>query len=177
MVYTMKHKSMFTAREVSEMAIAIALSTVLSFIKVFQMPQGGSITAGSMIPIIYLALRNRPKVAFTGAVLYGVVQFMIEPFFVHPIQLLLDYPFAFGALGIATLIKKYPSVGASIGIALRFICHFLSGIIFFGMYAPEGINPLYYSAIYNGSYLLPELIVTAIFIYILSKKKLIDVYK
>ena len=48
MVYTMKHKSMFTAREVSEMAIAIALSTVLSFIKVFQMPQGGSITAGSV---------------------------------------------------------------------------------------------------------------------------------
>jgi len=116
MVYTMKHKSMFTAREVSEMAIAIALSTVLSFIKVFQMPQGGSITAGSMIPIIYLALRNRPKVAITGAILYGLVQFMVEPFFVHPIQFLLDYPFAFGALGITTLIKKYPSVGASIDL-------------------------------------------------------------
>jgi len=173
----MEHKSIFTAREISEMAIAIALSTVLSFIKVFQLPQGGSITAGSMIPIIYLALRNRPKVALTGAILYGVVQFMIEPFFVHPAQFLLDYPFAFGVLGIATFIKRYPFIGASVGVALRFICHFLSGFIFFGMYAPESMNPIYYSAIYNGSYLLPELLVTAIFIYILSKKKLIDAFK
>jgi len=173
----MEHKSIFTAREISEMAIAIALSTVLSFIKVFQMPQGGSITAASMIPIIYLALRNRPKVALTGAILYGLVQFMIEPFFVHPAQFLFDYPLAFGALGVATFIKKYPLIGATTGVALRFICHFLSGFIFFGMYAPEGINPIYYSAIYNGSYLLPELIVTAIFIYILSKKKLIDAFK
>ncbi|NMC77374.1 MAG: energy-coupled thiamine transporter ThiT [Candidatus Methanofastidiosa archaeon] len=159
------------------MAIAIALSTVLSFIKVFQMPQGGSITAGSMIPIIYLALRNRPKVALTGSILYGIVQFMVEPFFVHPAQFILDYPLAFGALGIATFMKKYPFIGAGIGVSLRFICHFLSGFIFFGMYAPEGINPIYYSAIYNGSYLIPELVVTAIFIYILSKKKLIDAFK
>jgi len=173
----MEHKTIFTAREISEMSIAIALSTVLSFIKVFQLPQGGSITAGSMIPIIYLALRNRPKVALTGAILYGIVQFMIEPFFVHPAQFLLDYPLAFGALSIATFVKRYPFIGASVGVALRFICHFLSGFIFFGMYAPKGINPVYYSAIYNGSYLLPELVVTAIFIYILSKKKLIDAFK
>jgi len=173
----MEHKTIFTAREISEMAITIALSTVLSFIKVFQMPQGGSITAGSMIPLIYLALRNRPKVAITGAVLYGLVQFMVEPFFVHPAQFLLDYPLAFGALGIATLIKKYPLVGTAIGVSLRFICHFLSGFIFFGMYAPEGLNPIYYSALYNGSYLLPEMVVTAIFIYILSNKKLIDAFK
>lgn len=173
----MENKSIFTAREISEMAIAIALSTVLSFIKVFQMPQGGSITAGSMIPIIYLALRNRPKVALTGAILYGIVQFLVEPFFVHPAQFLLDYPLAFGALGLATFMKKYPFIGAGIGVALRFVCHFISGFIFFGMYAPEGINPAYYSAIYNGSYLIPELIVTAIFIYILSKKNLIDAFK
>lgn len=173
----MEHKTIFTAREIGEMAIVIALSTVLSFIKVFQMPQGGSITAGSMIPLIYLALRNRPKVAFTGAILYGIVQFIIEPFFVHPAQLLLDYPLAFGSLGIATFFKKYSLVGAAIGIGLRFICHFLSGFIFFTMNAPPSMNFIYYSAIYNGAYLLPELIVTAIFIYILSKKKLIDAFK
>jgi len=102
---------------------------------------------------------------------------MVEPFFVHPAQFLLDYPLAFGALGIATLIKKYPLVGTAIGVALRFVCHFLSGFIFFGMYAPEGLNPIYYSALYNGSYLLPEMVVTAIFIYILSNKKLIDAFK
>ncbi len=173
----MENKTIFTAREISEMAITIALSTVLSFIKIFQMPQGGSITAASMVPLIYLALRNRPKVALTGAIIYGLVQFMIEPFFVHPAQFLLDYPMAFGSLGIATFFKKYPFLGTGIGVSLRFICHFLSGFIFFGMYAPEGINPLYYSAIYNGSYLIPELVVTAIFIYILSKKKLIDAFK
>ncbi len=173
----MENKSIFTAREISEMAIAIALSTVLSFIKVFQMPQGGSITAGSMIPIIYLALRNRPKVAITGAILYGIVQFIVGPFFVHPAQFLLDYPLAFGALGIATYVKKYPSIGAGLGVALRFVSHFLSGVIFFGMYAPEGVSVIYYSAIYNGSYLLPELMVSAIFIYILSKKNLIDAFK
>jgi thiamine transporter len=62
----MENKTIFTAREIAEMAIFIALSTVLSLIKVFEMPQGGSITAGSMVPLIYLALRNRPKVALQG---------------------------------------------------------------------------------------------------------------
>jgi thiamine transporter len=173
----MENKTIFTAREIAEMAIFIALSTVLSLIKVFEMPQGGSITAGSMVPLIYLALRNRPKVAFTGAILYGLVQYPFGPFFVHPAQFLLDYPLAFGSLGIATFFKKYPLAGATIGIGLRFICHLVSGFIFFTMNAPPSMNFIYYSAIYNGAYLLPELIVTAIFIYILSKKKLIDAFK
>lgn len=145
-----------------EIAIAIALVAVLSNIRVYKLPQGGSITAGSLVPIFYIALRWGGRAGILAGVLAGVVNYILEPFFVHPAQVLLDYPIAFGALGVAGFLPRNPVLGIVLGGAGRFLAHFVSGIIFFASYAPQGTSPVVYSAVYNGSYMLPETVISIV---------------
>jgi thiamine transporter len=144
----------------AEIGIAIALSAVLSLVKVYKLPQGGSITAASMVPIFYVALRWGVQPGIVAGVLTGLVNYVIEPVFVHPLQFLLDYPLAFAALGLAGFFPHRPGLGVVVGGLGRLIAHFLSGVVFFAQYAPEGMNPMVYSAIYNGSYMVPEIAVS-----------------
>lgn len=161
---------------VAEIAIFVALATALSFIIVYTLPQGGSITAGSMVPIIWLALRRGPKVGLFAGAVYGLIQFAIQPYFLNPVQMLLDYPLAFGILGIAGWTKMHPVFGASAGIIGRFVMHFVAGVVYWApLYAPE-LNPYVYSAVYNGSYLVPELVVSGIIVYLLQKSKALNIY-
>jgi thiamine transporter len=133
-----------------------------------------------MVPIIWLALRRGIKIGVTAAVVYGFIQFALLPY-VAPtpyaaIQVMLDYPLAFGVLGLAGLFRKYPLAGASIGIVGRFIMHFVSGVLFWAAtYAPES-DPYLYSAVYNGSYILPELAITMVIIFFLENSKALDIY-
>jgi len=161
---------------IAEITIFVALATALSYIKLFALPQGGSVTAASMVPILWLALRRGAKIGIFAAAVYGLIQLMLEPFIVHPAQVLLDYPVAFGALGLAGFFQKRPFLGVNVGILGRFIAHFVSGIIFFASYAPAGMPPAIYSAIYNGSYLLPELVVSIYIAYLLQESKLLRIY-
>ncbi len=168
----------------AEMAVAIALGTVLSFVKFSIWPQGGSVTAGSMVPLFWFSLRRGAKLGVTAGVVHGMVQFFVEPFFVHPAQMLLDYPIAFGALGLAGLFRKHEVGGVAAGIGGRFLAHFISGVIFFAIYAPQvylglniGANAYTYSALYNGSYLVPELVISSVLMIVLIKRNLIDLYK
>lgn len=156
--------------------LMIAIATVLSYIVIVQMPQGGTVTAASMVPIFLIAYKYGFKRGVMTGVVYGVLQAVLQASaVVHPVQLLLDYPIAFGFLGIAGIFspkildrslgkgKKagYIAAGTLIGVLGRFICHILSGAIFFKEYA--GLeNPWIYSAVYNLSYLLPEFIITVI---------------
>ena len=94
----------------------------------------------------------------------------------YPAQILLDYPLAFGALGLAGAFRNHPVVGVGTGILGRFLCHFVSGVIFFSQYAWKGWNVLAYSVVYNATYLVPEFLVSAIIIFILLKRNLLDVY-
>jgi thiamine transporter len=167
-------------RVLAEIIIFVALATALSFVIVYVMPQGGSITAGSMVPLIWLSLRRGPKIGVAAGLLYGLIQFAVLPYIAPTpyavVQVLLDYPFAFGVLGLAGLFKKQPLVGASVTISLRFVMHFISGVVYWApAYAAE-LNPLVYSAVYNGSYLIPELVVSGIIIYALQKSKVLNVY-
>ncbi|MBU7046980.1 MAG: energy-coupled thiamine transporter ThiT [Theionarchaea archaeon] len=179
-------KRIFTAREIAEAGIAIGLAFVLSMIKVYHLPAGGSVTAGSMIPILLLALRRGYRLGLVTAVLYGVVQFIEGPYVVHPIQVLLDYPLAFGALGLAGFFAVkaessrssfYPFLGIATGIAGRFVCHFFSGAIFYAESAPPGMSPWIFSALYNASYLIPELIVSSVLMYLLIRKGVLELYR
>jgi thiamine transporter len=170
-------------RVLAEIAIFSALATVLSTIIIYVMPQGGSITLASMVPIIWLALRRGPKVGIATGVLYGFIQFAMLPYIapvtdpvVALIQVLLDYPIAFGVLGLAGYFQKYPVVGAAVGVSLRFVMSFLSGaFIWAGIYA-VGLDPYIYSAIYNGSYMLPELIITVFVVFLLQASKTLRAY-
>jgi thiamine transporter len=153
----------------AEAAVLIALATVLSMFKVYRMPQGGSVTPGSMVPIIVFALRRGVGYGFAAGAVFGLVRLYLGPYVVHPVQLLLDYPLAFGALGLAGLLKKRPVAATALGIFGRFVCHWLSGVIFFAEYAPAGQHPALYSAIYNGSYLGVELVISAALVYLLAR--------
>ena len=169
-------KLKFSTKIIAETVMFVALATVLSYLKLFSLPQGGSVTAASMVPIIWLALRRGPKVGLFAAALYGVVQLALTPYIYHPAQVLLDYPIAFGLLGIAGFFWKRPFIGVSLGIIGRFLAHFLSGIIFFASYAPKGMHPAIYSAIYNGGYLLVELVISIYIIYLLRASKVLKIY-
>jgi thiamine transporter len=176
---TSEHQHRFygnRTRILAEVIVFVSLATALSFIIVYVMPQGGSITAGSMVPLIWLALRRGPKIGIAAGTLYGIIQFIILPYAIDPVQVLLDYPLAFGVLGLAGFFKKFPLIGATVAIAGRFAMHFVSGVIYWApVYAPD-LNPFAYSAIYNGSYLLPELVVSGVIIYLLQKSKVLNVY-
>ncbi|PVX24193.1 MAG: energy-coupled thiamine transporter ThiT [Candidatus Bathyarchaeum sp.] len=169
-------KQYFSTKILAEIVVFVSLATILSYIKLFSLPQGGSVTAASMVPILWLALRRGPKVGLFAAILYGVVQFGIDPYFIHPAQVLIDYPVAFGLLGVAGFFQKRSYTGVTLGVVGRFVAHFFSGIIFYAIWAPEGMHPAVYSAIYNGGYLLVELVITLYIIYLLRKSKVLQIY-
>lgn len=157
-------ESLRNVRVLTEAALAIALAFVLSFIKLLDLPFGGSISL-EMVPLILFALRQGalPGV-LTGAV-YGFLSLMVDPFIVHPVQVLLDYPVAFGALGLAGLFRP-TTLGTVLGTlaatAARFAAHFVSGVVFFSTFAPDGWNPVVYSAAYNAVYLVPSLVIAVV---------------
>ena len=176
---------------IAEMAIAVALAAALGLVKLFVMPQGGSVSL-EMLPILFVAVRRGLVPAITVGVVYGFVQLLLPgAFLVQPVQVMLDYPLAFGALGLAALvpvpvspvrlnwreIRPAParvvpflallSGAVVLGVSARFVCHFLSGIIFFGSYAPAGQAVWIYSLTYNLLYLAPEAVLTAVLLALL----------
>jgi len=140
---------------------------------------GGSITAGSMVPVLLLSLRRGPRAGIEAGLILGLVVMTIEPYLFYPVQIILDYLIPFAAMGLAGFFKKSPLVGVVVSLTARFISHFLSGVIFADIfifpYNPEA-NPIIYSALYNGSYMIPELVISAVVIYILAKRDLIETY-
>lgn len=162
-------KTALTTKQLVYSAAAIALAIVCSMIKLFEMPMGGSVTLLSMLFIVLIAYWYGPYVGIMTAVAYGLVQFVTEPIFYTIPQMLLDYPLAFGALGLAGFFHKKKwglQIGYLVGVIGRFIFATISGVVFFAAYAPEGMSPLAYSAGYQASYLVPEAVVTLIIISI-----------
>ena len=160
---------------VSEVAGAVALASALNLVKVFTFPQGGSVTFASMVPISLLGLRRGWRVGTLGGIMLGLVVLIEEPFIVHPVQLLLDYPIAFGALGLSWFFRKQPVLGVGVGLVGRFAAHFVSGVVFFASYAGD-LDSYTYSAIYNASYLIPEFVVSAVAVYLLVRAKALELY-
>ena len=155
----------------------IALATILYFTRIYTFPQGGSVTLGSMIPLMLLSLRRGAKIGISAGVIYGLIILYLEPFVYNPFQVLLDYPLAFGALGLAGLFRRLPIIGVAIAMLGRFVCHFLSGIIFFASFAPPEMSPIVYSALYNGSYLGVEFVISAIIIYALLRRGVLNIFR
>jgi thiamine transporter len=165
----------------AEAVAMVALAGVLELITFIQMPEGGRVTLAAMVPILMLALRRGTRVGILGGVAFGMVVLIEEPFIYHPVQFLLDYPLAFGSLGLAGLFRNLkwpwlPSIGVAVGIGGRFLCHFISGLVFFASYAPAGMNPAVYSAIYNALYLIPELFISEIVTSILVWRGILKMY-
>ena len=161
-----------------EIALTVALSAVLSMLAV-RLPinfAGGTISL-SMVPILVLALRRGVYPGIIAGVLFGCADYFIEPFFVAPVQVLLDYPIAFGAVGLAGLgsgLYRRTSVTSPtravawaipfvvLAGAGRFAAAWTSGVVFFGQNAPAGQPVWLYSLVYNLSYIVPSVALCAV---------------
>lgn len=155
-------------------AMAIALAFVTSFIKFLHLPMGGSITLFSMFFICLIGYWYGLRVGLMAAVAYGILQMVVDPYIISVPQMLCDYIFAFGALGLSGVFSnaKHGLVkGYLLGVVGRYVFSFLSGLIFFGQFAPEGMHPAVYSASYNGIYIFTEAILTIIIISIPAVSK------
>lgn len=161
-------------------AMCIALATVTSMIKVFEFPTGGSITLCSMLFAALPGYFFGPAAGLISGVAYGILQFILGPYVLTPIQVIVDYPLAFGALGLSGFFANqkfglYKGYIAS--CAGRWFFAFLSGWIFFGSYAWEGWNPAAYSAVYNIIYIGAEAIVTLIILSVPAIRKAFEQVK
>ncbi len=146
-------------------AMAMALAFVTSFIKFLDLPMGGSITLFSMFFICLIGYWYGLQAGLMAAVAYGILQLVTGPYIISFPQMLCDYIFAFGALGLSGVFSKARHgliKGYLLGVAGRYVFAFLSGLIFFGQYAPEGMSPAVYSAAYNGIYIFTEAAITVI---------------
>lgn len=161
-------KTVWTTQALALGAVCMALSSVLSLVKLFSLPQGGSITAASMLPMILFAYAYGAGPGLSLGAIYGLLQFILKPTFYSLPQMLLDYPIAFGLLGLAGFFSKSKNVylGLTLGSIAscmgRLLASALSGAIFFAEYAPEGISPMLYSLGYNAGYMVPECIICAV---------------
>ena len=150
-------------------ALMIALATVLGQIKLFEMPQGGSVTLLSILPIVVCGYLLGTRRGIMAGFCVGLLNLIFGPYVIHPVQLLMDYPIAFGALGLSGIVRNSRNgltKGYIIGLIGRYICAVLSGVIFFGAYAPEGFNAWTWSLWYNLTYLAVEGLITIIIINI-----------
>lgn len=148
-------------RKLVTAAICVALATVLSYIKVFRMPQGGSVSL-EMLPLIVMSIALGPWWGMGGGAVCGLLQMIFGGYILTPLQAALDYPVAFGLLGLAGFLRNCWFCGALLGVAGRWAAEVVCGVVFFGRYAPEGQSPLVYNMVYSATYLVPALIVTLI---------------
>lgn len=157
-------------RLLAEMALTLALAAVLARIVVYQLPQGGSVSL-EMLPLVVFSVRRGLPWGLLACALFGPLDYLVmQVGIVHWAQALLDYPVAFGLVGLSGLAspawhrwhasRPAAALGAvaaatTLAVAARFFAHFMSGIVFFSQYA--GDQPVWlYSLLYNGSYMLPS---------------------
>lgn len=131
-------------------SLCVSLSFILSYIRLYRFPQGGSVTPAAMLPLILYAVMFGPLPGIIAGFAFGMLKLMQDPYIIHWAQFLLDYPLAYGALGLAGFYRKNLTVACILAGLGRFLMSFLSGILFFGIYAPEGMNVWLYSLIVNG---------------------------
>ena len=167
-----KNTNAFQTKHLVFCAMALALATVISVvIKLPSLPNGGSVTLFSMLIICLVGYWYGPLIGLITAFAYGILQFVTGPYVVHPLQVLLDYPLAFGALGLSGFFWKSKNgliKGYIVGVLGRLIMHNISGYIFYTTYVSGdfGANAaaIWASTLYNMSYIIPEMALTLVLI-------------
>lgn len=169
-----RKKNAMATKQLVFCAAAMALAMVTSMLKIYSFPFGGSVTLFSMLFICFTGYIYGPATGILTGAAYGVLQFLIEPYIYAPIQVLVDYPLAFGALGLSGFLKDSKNgliKGYLLGVLGRYVFAVISGWIFFGEYAWEGWNALPYSLAYNACYIFAEAVLTVIVLAIPAVSK------
>lgn len=167
----MNHKKLST-RILIQATMMSAITIVLAQFHLFQLPQGGEISLGTMVPLILLARTHGSKITLLAGFLCGLIGLLLNPFIYHPVQVLLDYPLPYMVMAIVALFRSHLYLGVTAAFTLKFLCHFLSGVIFFAAYAPEGMSPILYSATYNATTLVPDFAICCLILRLLPLKRL-----
>ncbi|TCD46711.1 energy-coupled thiamine transporter ThiT [Streptococcus sp. X16XC17] len=170
-------------RILAEIAIFAAIALILDRLPLYTLPQGGSISL-VMLPILLLALRHGFATGLVTGAIVGSIQLFYGGYFLNIFQIFLDYAVAYAGVGFAGLFAtslKQENTGSKavlimtlaslVGGLFRFLGNFLSGVIFYGDYAPKGIPVWLYSLQYNMSYILPSTIICLILLVILFKAR------
>jgi thiamine transporter len=178
-----KTNAIFQTRILTEIVVFSALSAVLYTIRPFTLPYGGSITLGSMVPTMWLSLRRGIRVGVVAGAIFGVLALFIDVLLLGasaviatPLQAVFEYPVAFGLIGLTGMFHKktvrFAIAGAAVSVFLRFLVHYFAGVfVWFYVYAfPAGYGQYVWPAVYNGSFLSVEFIISAIILAVLVRR-------
>ena len=176
--FFMSKKEKVTTKQIVFAAMAIALATVVAtVIKLPSLPNGGSVTLFSMLLVSLVGYWYGPVMGIIASVGFGILQFITGPYVVHPLQVVIDYPLAFGALGLSGFFSNKKNgllKGYLVGVLGRFLFASLSGLIFYTVYVEslaENMMAIWVSLVYNMTYIFPEALITVMLISLPSVKK------
>lgn len=163
-----------STRMLMYISMMLALTILLHQTRLYQLPQGGSITLGAMMPLMLVTYRYGAPVGMLAGFIFGMINIVLNPFILHPIQVLFDYPLPYMAAGLAAVFPKNFIASTILVFAGKFLCHFISGVVFFASYAPEGISPIIYSLTLNASTIIPNCIICCILLKVLPIQRLLN---
>lgn len=156
-------------------SLMLALTIILHQLRLYHFPQGGSVTLGAMVPLLIISFRYGAGVGALAGFVFGLINMIQDPFILHPIQVLFDYPLPYMAMGLAGFFPQKIILSAVAAFVGRFACHFISGVVFFASYAPEGMAPFVYSLMVNASLMVPEAIICCVILQVLPIRRLLAV--
>jgi thiamine transporter len=178
-------KTRFSTKVLAEIIVFSALSAALYIIRPFSMPYGGAVTLGSMVPVMWLSLRRGVYAGIIAGTLFGIMALPIDMILLPyspiatPIQAVSEYPIAFGALGLAGIFHKktvvFAIAGVAVSVLIKFLVHYFVGVfIWYYIYEFPAFGQYIYPAVYNGLFLVPEFIISAILIVLLVKRRTLE---
>jgi thiamine transporter len=170
-----ERKPLFETKVLTEIIVLAALSGVLYTIRPYTLPFGGSVTLASMVPVMWLSLRRGVYAGLMAGAIFGVLALFIDILFlgagniiVTPIQVILEYPIAFGVLGVTGVFRRksmfFVILGAGVAVFIKFLIHYVVGVfVWYYVYEfPIEYGRYLWPAVYNGSFLAIEFIISAV---------------
>ncbi len=182
-----KSSTFFQTKILTEIIVFSALSAVLYTIRPFTLPYGGAVTLGSMVPVMWLSLRRGIRIGILAGIVFGLLALFIDilllgaaAIIATPVQAILEYPVASGLLGLTGIFQRKTVVfavsGAALSVFFKFLVHYFVGaFVWYYVYAfPAGYGQWVWPAIYNGSFLIAEFVISAILLAILVRRGTLD---
>lgn len=186
-VGVMLARKKLATQDIAYAGVAISISFVLSFLKVTPVLYGGSITLASLAPLLIYAYYFGFAKALVCGLIYGLLQFIQDPYILTPATFTLDYLLAFASVSVmglfskASLNAKTVTLGTTLSILCRFVMHFISGILYFN-HGSIWVNlpansAVTYSLLYQTVYLIPDLVICLAVMLVLLKTRVLEQIK
>ena len=159
--------------------LMLAMAVILTAFPFYRMPNGGSVTLGGMLPLFFISFAYGPEVGMLAGFAYSLMNLVMAPYILHPVQVLFDYPLPFMALGLAGCFPRHHMAGITAAVAVRLFLPFSFGllVVFWAVIAPAGTSIYLYSFVTNLTYLLPNLVICLVFYRLLPVERFLSLMK